>query len=433
MNKTVMVLAALGIVAIGVLLWLYADTTYFIFYAILVGVAVVVGVISYFAPTFTGMFATLSNWNRARRRYFRRMRALIRLARTSRVRPDLPDPADVEAPVTGHAWIYFVVLVLVGFVFYRIGAEFLEVTPGGFNLGYIIWAIGVFYFAAGFRIVGPDMLTGLQFLGIPTIVVTGSPIIILPGLFTAENFSRSTVQMELPDEPDKIFRREDEAPVPEGMVPPIRVTFAQGTGAIADPLNERITAEVSVFVRFRLRHFWSFFVRIGNFKEAQRQLSDSAVSELQSELGKLTVAETFAKKEAIDDKLDNLVREKTKNWGIELIDVRIKLIGLSHELNISIRKVAQSVADKKATINNADAKAYDLTKVGEGEAKAIEAKLNAETTSLKKRAEDLKVDGKNVLGARVAESIGTSPSSKIVLGVDGLVGAATKFAEHFAK
>jgi regulator of protease activity HflC (stomatin/prohibitin superfamily) len=347
--------------------------------------------------------------------------------------PTSSDPSDTEAPVTGHAWLYFAVLAAVAGAFYMAGSAFSGMAVAGFNIGYIIWITGVMYFVTGFQIIGPEELAGLQFWGKPTIVVTGSPVIVLPGLFKIDRFSRGTIQMELPDEPENIFRDEDVSLTPSDKVPPVRVTFAQGSDVANDPLNERITAEVSVFVRFRIEHFWSFFVRIGDFKEARKQLSDSVVSELQTELGKMTVAETFANKAKVDDMLDNLVRDKTKNWGIQLIDVRLKLIGLSHDLNKAISRVAQSVADKKSAVNTADANAYTLTKAGEGEANAIKAKLDAESESLKKRAEDLNVNGADVLGARVAEAMGTSASSKVILGADGLIDIGKMLAERFSK
>lgn len=334
------------------------------------------------------------------------------------------DPTDAEAPVTGHTWLYFVILTIVGYAFYWIGVSYSISTVAGINFGYLIWIIGAWYFVAGFKAVDADTLVGLQFWGIPTIVVTGFPIIILPGLFKVFELPRGTQQMELPDEPQNIFRQEDVELVPEGKTPPIRITFAQGASPVTDPLDERITAEVPVFVRFRVRDFWSFVVRIGTLVEARKQLNDTFPAELQTELGHRTVAEALKDKRAIDNQLDNLLRKKTKNWGIEPIDAAMKPFVLSHSLNEAIRDVAKSVAQKKVTINAADAEAYQIERTGQAKGAAAKALLDGETEGLKKRAADLKVEGADVLAAQVGEAIGTSPSTKIVLGLKETMEAA---------
>lgn len=345
--------------------------------------------------------------------------------------PTSSDPHDAESKVVGHTWLYLAALVALVAGFFYLGLAF----EG--HMRYIIWVSGIWYLASGFRVIGPEEYVGVQLLGKPTIVVTGGPLIVPPLLFTETHLPRRTQQMELPDEPERIFRDDHDKAVPDGMIPPIRVTFAQGTasgsGATDDPLEQRLTAEVSPFVRFRIRDFWTFFVRIGDMQEARRQLSDLAISELQTRLAQLTVAQALKDKSNIDKELDNLIRTESEKWGIEIATVGLKLFGIPKRVNESIANVAKAVADKRKTVIDADAKSYELATVGEGEGKATKHKLDGETDGLVKRATDLKVAGADVLGARIAEAMGTSPSSKIILGADELIKAGKKFADSFTK
>ena len=73
---------------------------------------------------------------------------------------------------------------------------------------------------------------------------------------------------------------------------------------------------------------------------------------------------------------------------------------------------------------------------GQGAANAIKAELDARTDGMKKMAEDLKVDGKDIVGAETARKIGESPSTKIVLGTNGfseLISAGATIAKNFAQ
>lgn len=335
----------------------------------------------------------------------------------------IPDPDDVEAPIQAYPWLYYLVLGIVCVGFFFVGFQLTTVSVSGFNLGYLVWVVGGLYLVASFRTIGPEVIAGVQFLEIPTIVATGHPIFVLPGLFTVVIVTRATIQMELPGEPENIFRKEDIEVVPEGMVPPVRITFArdQSSSTNQDPLAERITAEVSSFVRFRIKtkEFWSFFVRINTLEETRRQLNDMAVSMLQERLATLTAAEALRQQETVSDELDDLIRTKTVNWGIELIDARIKLYGFSHDLNSAIAGMAMSAAQKRSTILVSEGEQTRLTNEGVGRANAIEKELQARSQGLKQMAADLGVSGSEALGAETARAFANGTSNTTVVGVDG--------------
>jgi regulator of protease activity HflC (stomatin/prohibitin superfamily) len=353
-----------------------------------------------------------------------------------------PDPVDVEAPITVHRWAYFASLAAAVALIWFFGSFFTDLTLTlgvEWNVGYIIWVLGLCFLLTQIRFVGPEDMLGIEVVGFPTIVVSGGPVIILPGLHELHLFPRSTIEMELPDEPENIFRNEDVEIVPPGLVPPVRITFTLAPRDDAnfnpnDPLNERITAEVPTFVRWRIRNFWDFYVRINTLTEARRQLADMVIARLQERLSQLTVAQALQQQEVINNELDNLVRKKTVNWGIELIDVRIKLIGFSHDLNRSIGGMAQAAANKRSTILEAEGTEQQLTLEGQGRANAVRTEIEARADGQKKMAQELGVTGASILAAETTRAIGESPSTKIVVGTAGikeLVGIGAAVTEAF--
>lgn len=355
----------------------------------------------------------------------------------------------MEESVETFPQIYFLSLAALMALFFMSGFLGLFVGNVSFagtewNLGLLVWTIGIVYFAAGFRVIDPENWAGVLVLGWPTIAISGKFVFTMPGISTLAVFTRGSIQIEIPTEPENIFRDEDNIPVPPGKKPPVRITFAQGTKK-EDPLEQRITAEVSAFARYRIEKPWDFYVRIaassniadGNpYTEANKQLEDMIVSLLQERLTKMTVARAYKTLDKTNDALDNHLREKTSHWGIVIIDVRIKTFGFGHDLNRAIQKVPESKANKQSTINNAEAEKQRLVLEGEGRGKAIQAELDGRGDGLKNMATKLGVEPREVLGAETARDIGNSPSTKIVVGTDGLkqlVGAGVAIAESAKK
>lgn len=311
----------------------------------------------------------------------------------------------------------------------------------GLNSGYLTWIVAAWYFILGIRVINPSKIAGVLVLGKPTIVVSGGLVLVLPGIFKLVDFPRGTIEMELPAEPQDIFRNEDTQEVPKGKRPPNRITFANADFSKDDvdkndPLNHRVTIEVSTFTRWRIRDFWDFYIRIGSTDEAKRQLEDMSTAMQQERLAKLTLSKTLATLDVINKDLDDHIRTRTSNWGVEMIDASIKLLGFSRSLNTAIQSVSVSKASKQSTILDAEAEERKLTLHGQGTANAVKAELDARTDGMKKMSDDLKVDGKDIVGAETARRIGESPSTKIVLGTQGLselIGAGATIARNFAQ
>jgi regulator of protease activity HflC (stomatin/prohibitin superfamily) len=345
-----------------------------------------------------------------------------------------------EGRVTVSPNYYLVVLIGLAAFWLALGAAFLFFSDttvrlgGDVPFGFVIWGAGLLHFVAGVRVVGPDVYVGVLALGSPTILVTGKLVLAPPLVFTLIVFSRGTIQFEIPGEPRQVFRKEDVEIVPRDMVPPVRITFANpdpndDTVDHSDPLETRTTNEVSGFVRFRIRSadfFWVFYSKIQSLYEARRQVEDMWVRFVQEKFGNITPNQAFRTLKATNEELDDHIRRKTDDWGIHVIDANVKLIGLSHKLNSSIQSIAEEKANRKKKHFEGAGDRDLAAQRGWGAGEARYAFIEGEGQAVRDVADYLNVEATEVLAARTAQSIGESPSTKHILGVQGiaeLVGA----------
>ena len=152
---------------------------------------------------------------------------------------------------------------------------------------------------------------------------------------------------------------------------------------VADPVS-----------RWRIDDPLLFFKTVTNEPGALARLEPIVLSELRSELARRNFADIISiEREAIVQKVTERVREKATEFGIEVVDVRIKRADLPAEVQASVfarmkaererialgyraegAELALSVratADKEATIISAEAYAESQKLRGAGDAQAI--------------------------------------------------------------
>jgi len=328
------------------------------------------------------------------------------------------------------------------------------------NLGKIILYAQILYTLASLRIVWATELGMRLLFGRPTNLLSHGLAFIPLGFCQLSKETRLTVEDELPADPEHIHRvklGEPEVVPPElrklGYVPPIRVTFGypnKDSGIPTDdPLNERITAEVVIIIRWRIANFGEFLTTIGSRRESRRQLQDIAVSTLFPLFAKVTPAEVLKNLGEYNRALEEGVRllmagkitsggqtvndEDARPWGTVLANAQVKEIGFGHELNKSIEGVPKAKLEKAAIIHLAKADKEKRRLAGEGDGSAEEATLRGRTAGLLTMSKSLGVSGASVLGAETARGITDNPGQKtIVAGVGGikeLVAVATTVGE----
>lgn len=346
--------------------------------------------------------------------------------------------ADDDEVVNYPALYYLGLLALFG-IYLLAGLALLlfqvEISMGDSTakVGYLLWEIGVVHFLLGIRIVDANQIGGVFLLGWMTREVTGTVVCVPPGPFWLITFPLLTKEMEIPAEPENIWRGEGNPPAdrPE-LRPPVRITFAEGTDK-NDPLARRVTEEVSFFARMRIERFFPFYVRIGSIDEAKHQLEDVGVSYLAEVLPGHTLSDAITKVADYSTELKRRFDAAVQGWGVKIPTARVKQFPFSKSLNISIQQMAESTAKKIATITTAEGERDKRSLEGAGTAAAEKALLDVRTDALRRRKTELGItDGAVVAGIEAAERIGQGPATKIIIGAPGikeLVGLGASIAE----
>lgn len=317
--------------------------------------------------------------------------------------------------------IVYGLLAISGFAFLKAIKSKVVDAPLGLAQGLLLSL--VLYITLSWEIVNEKKIGTLVFLGFPLFDVAG--FVPRPAIISkVVTFKRGTIGLEIPAEPEDIYR--EEGIVPKGKRPPIRVTFSEdATPGIKDPLRRRLTEEVVPFIRFRILSPTVFVKEIGDLEEARRQLEDAVVGYLTTELGKITIAELLKNKQKYDRELERIVIAKTRRWGIRIVSAQIKMVNLSKKLNVAMQAGAEAVGQNIGKLLNAENEKQTRTLIGEGTGAAEASIITQRGMAMKAVADMLKVGGRDVLASETARgTLGGANKTVIVGGSGGIRDAA---------
>ena len=381
-------------------------------------------------------------------------------------------------------WKIVIVEILVSLLIYFIIAA--STTPiqmfGGYTFSWAnlwFWS-AVLYIGLSFRYWMPvkaDTIGVRTIFGQPVgTVLPGLPIV-PPGIGAIEILPGTTRQKEGPAEPEKIFRGEEGVAIPEGMRPPLRITFGVSLTAETSPLvlgeyysvtrsdgkiltfnpavpddalsTSRVTAEVSFINRWRIHDAVAFYTQIGpseatgsRVDEADRQMEDEMVIIFNSIYPRISAAQAAQNVEWMNLILFNALERRigannghSEKWGIDLEGASVnKPTGFNHALNKSISGVAEASFTAIATVTAAEAAAKATVLTGAATATAAKA-LGRETLAGKgmgiaAAAKSTGLTPAEIIGAETAQAVGKGDGT-IIVGADGvaqLAGIAAAFA-----
>lgn len=289
----------------------------------------------------------------------------------------------------------------------------------------LILLVVILAMVLSYKQVEPDEVGVLVFLGKPLFNIGSGPFLVWVIFSKLVYGPRKRLQEEFPADHSLVHYGEGEAPV--GKVEPFRIT----TGGKAkleegdDPLEARLTLDVSFFTALRICDLSQFIKVIGFDKflvknkyiwyadeqEAFRQLQDTAKRFLNEEFAKRTPNKIIKDQGKIASKLASVLEGKVKDragkndgeepWGVDLQEVALTHVGLSHDLNKAMRDVPQALfeAQKAITAGTAEAKVFFLN--GEQAAKVTKLKLVAEAEGLDHIAKKLGITDEKALNALI--------------------------------
>ena len=335
------------------------------------------------------------------------------------------DETSRRIPKTSHFWFIIIAIVIVaiitGFLFIpNETAEFFDYT---INYRKLYWWILVVYVVGSIYIIKVDEVGGVTLLGYPIQSGGAGPRVVFPGIMQLYRDTAQVMQVEFPADPERIWHKDPAERKTDVFVKdkygndtdeqfyvlPYRITTGAPTKDSDDPLNIRATVEPSVFTRFRInenKYMSDFIPRIGSRDEAVRQINDTIAKTLQHQFCQRTVGEIVHDFQQINNDiytqvaiLVGAIQDTTSttnkprpHWGVDLIDVNMKVASLSKDLNVALQEVAIKKADALMTIITAEAERKRLIEEGAGNAKARELFLKGEAVGLKEIADLLEID-----------------------------------------
>lgn len=146
---------------------------------------------------------------------------------------------------------------------------------------------------------------------------------------------------------------------------------------------------VDNYARWRISDLESFLESVIDENAAKNRLDEIIYSDLRTELGKYTYTEIIRdKRQEIMNEVTKLSNSKLSEFGIEIIDVRIKRAELPPEIE-------SAVYDRMRTERNREANLYRAE--GDEEARKIRAETDKEATIIQaeayEKAEQLRGEG----------------------------------------
>jgi regulator of protease activity HflC (stomatin/prohibitin superfamily) len=361
------------------------------------------------------------------------------------------------------------IIALIGYVTIVIVEQYVTTDSGWRWSTAWLWISGA-YILSSLRIdklVNADQIGVRLLFGAPTDLVHPGLPVVPPFIFTLERLPILVQQLELPGEPEDIFRGEMKTrePLPDGMVPPIRIPFRtsiteeearrifgdnysvdiDGNTLYFDHVvpddglsNRRITAEVVLVIRYRIQDAISFIRAIGSLEEANRQIEDTAISLVNRIFTKMSLAQALNNLEWMSamlfrevERRTGLVEGKSASWGLDIENANVKLIELHHDLNTAIGDANEATFRKQSTITDAEAEQVKRYLEGKGAGQGERELLAGRTAGFKKMVKTLGVNPEIVIGSEMARNITDNPGQKtIITGMPGfkeLLGGAAAF------
>ena len=239
---------------------------------------------------------------------------------------------------------------------------------------------------------------------VPILVVAGFAIYL--SLFTVKEINQAIV-LQFGD-PKKIISK----PGLQVKIPFIQnVVFIDRRILSLDPAPEEVIASdqkrliVDAYARFRIVDPLKFYISVGDERVARSRLATIINSRLRGVLGKQSLATLLSEDRSKQmDIIQNDVNAEAKNFGIEIIDVRIKRADLPQANSEAIYKRMQTEREREAKEFRAKGAEMAVTITSTADKEVTVLLANA-----KKQSEIMKGEGDGQRNRIFANAFGKDP------------------------
>ncbi len=160
--------------------------------------------------------------------------------------------------------------------------------------------------------------------------------------------------------------------------------------------SDNVTIEINALLYFQIMDPKRSVYEINNLPDAIEKLTQTT---LRNVIGGLSLDETLVSRDAINDKLRNILDEATDKWGVKVNRVELQDIIPPQEIRLAMEKQMKAERDKRAMILNAEGD--KKSRILEAEGIRISAIEKAEG---EKRARVLQAEGISEARIKIAQA-----------------------------
>lgn len=287
-------------------------------------------------------------------------------------------------------------------------------------------AIEVAVLAVSFKHVGAEEIGAIYFFGKALVELDrGYGLVLVVPTFQLLKDPGGIIQLQLPGEPENVFKGSDDEPLPSGLAPngkewvrPIRITTASPkTSEGADDsyknedLHQQMTMLANGIVKFRIKtgKYLFFKQNMGSIEKVSRLIRDDAEAVWSIEFAKMTPAMILKKRKEIDQKLKTKLEETFSvqpgeeddtDSGVDILECVLLEPTFPKRVSEALANKTQATIDKQTTVtksegerdarkNQAKGDAEYERKVGEAKNEVLEKQLDIETGGDKTKAAEV--------------------------------------------
>jgi modulator of FtsH protease HflC len=179
---------------------------------------------------------------------------------------------------------------------------------------------------------------------------------------------------------------------------------------LENPSQEIIASDqkrlvVDAFARYRIKNPLRFYQSVGSIQAANVQLTTLLNAALRRVLGEVTFIQVVRnEREALMQRIHDQLDKEADNYGIQVVDVRIRRVDLPEQNSVPVYKLMQAQREQEAAEYRAQGnqKAQEIRSNADREATVIVAEANS-------KAEQIRGDGDGERNRLFAEAYGKDP------------------------
>jgi regulator of protease activity HflC (stomatin/prohibitin superfamily) len=126
--------------------------------------------------------------------------------------------------------------------------------------------------------------------------------------------------------------------------------------------RDNVTARVDAVAYFRVVDANASVIDIEDYMRATSQIAQTT---LRSVLGKADLDTLLAEREQLNEELQRIVDEQTEPWGIKVVAVEIKDVGIPADMQRAMARQAEAERDRRAKVIHAEAEFQAAARLAE--------------------------------------------------------------------